>query len=96
MMVESEAYELSEEMLGAVKFGHDQMQKVIDLIISLAEKTAKEPYNFIPTDNKELINKIKSLGEKNISKAFSIADKQERQNSLSDAKQNVLVTQKKN
>ena len=91
MMVESEAYELSEkEMLGAVKFGHDQMQKVIDLIISLAEKTAKEPYNFIPNDNKELINKIKSLGEKNISKAFSIADKQERQNSLNDAKQNVL------
>ena len=91
MMVESEAYELSEkEMLGAVKFGHDQMQKVIDLIISLAEKTAKEPYNFVPTDNKELINKIKSLGEKNISKAFSIADKQERQNSLNDAKQNVL------
>ena len=91
MMVESEAYELSEkEMLGAVKFGHEQMQKVIDLIISLAEKTAKEPYNFIPTDNKELINKIKSLGEKNISKAFSIADKQERQNSLNDAKQNVL------
>ncbi len=91
MMVESEAYELSEkEMLGAVKFGHDQIQKVIDLIISLAEKTAKEPYNFIPTDNKELINKIKSLGEKNISKAFSIADKQERQNSLNDAKQNVL------
>ena len=91
MMVESEAYELSEkEMLGAVKFGHDQMQKVIDLIISLAEKTAKEPYNFVPADNKELINKIKSLGEKNISKAFSIADKQERQNSLNDAKQNVL------
>ena len=91
MMVESEAYELSEkEMLGAVKFGHDQMQKVIDLIISLAEKTAKEPYNFIPTDNKELINKIKSLGEKNISKAFSIADKQERQNTLIDVKQNVL------
>ena len=91
MMVESEAYELSEkEMLGAVKFGHDQMQKVINLIISLAEKTAKEPYNFIPTDNKELINKIKSLGEKNISKAFSIADKQERQNSLGEAKQNIL------
>mgnify|MGYP001189912457 CR=1 FL=1 len=91
MMVESEAYELSEkEMLGAVKFGHDQMQKVIDLIISLAEKAAKEPYNFIPTDNKDLINKIKSLGEKNISKAFSIADKQERQNTLNDVKQNVL------
>ena len=43
MMVESEAYELTEaEMLGAVKFGHEQMQPVIDLIISLAEDAAKE------------------------------------------------------
>ena len=82
MMVES-VYELSEKMLGAVKFGHEQMQKVIELIISLAEKTANEPYNFVPSDNKELVNKIKSLGEKDI-KAFSIADKQERQNSLND------------
>ena len=41
MMVESEAYELSEaEMLGAVKFGHEQMQPVIDLIIDLAEVAA--------------------------------------------------------
>ena len=91
MMVESEAYELSEkEMLGAVKFGHEQMQKVIDLIIGLAEKTAKEPYNFVPLNNDELINKIKSLGEKDIIKAFSIPDKQERQNALSEVKQNVL------
>ena len=91
MMVESEAYELSEkEMLGAVKFGHEQMQKVIELIISLAEKTAKEPYNFVPLNNDELINKIKSLGEKDIIKAFSIPDKQERQNALSEVKQNVL------
>ncbi len=91
MMVESEAYELSEkEMLGAVKFGHEQMQKVIELIISLAEKTANEPFNFKQSDNKELVNKIKSLGEKAISKAFSIADKQERQNTLNDIKQDVL------
>ncbi len=91
MMVESEAYELSEkEMLGAVKFGHEQMQKVIDLIISLAEKTAKEPYNFVPTDNKDLVKKLKSIGEKEISKAFSIADKQERQNTLNNVKQNIL------
>ena len=91
MMVESEAYELSEkEMLGAVKFGHEQMQKVIDLIIGLAEKTAKEPYNFVPLNNDDLINKIKSLGEKDIIKAFSIPDKQERQNALSEVKQNVL------
>ena len=91
MMVESEAYELSEkEMLGAVKFGHEQMQKVIELIIGLAEKTAKEPYNFVPLNNDELINKIKSLGEKDIIKAFSIPDKQERQNALFEVKQNVL------
>ena len=91
MMVESEAYELSEkEMLGAVKFGHEQMQKVIELIIGLAEKTAKEPYNFVPLNNDELINKIKSLAEKDIIKAFSIPDKQERQNALSEVKQNVL------
>ena len=91
MMVESEAYELSEkEMLGAVKFGHEQMQKVIELIIGLAEKTAKEPYDFVPLNNDELINKIKSLGEKDIIKAFSIPDKQERQNALSEVKQNVL------
>ena len=91
MMVESEAYELSEkEMLGAVKFGHEQMQKVIELIIGLAEKAAKEPYNFVPLNNDELINKIKSLGEKDIIKAFSIPDKQERQNALSEVKQNVL------
>ena len=91
MMVESAAYELSEkEMLGAVKFGHEQMQKVIELIIGLAEKTAKEPYNFVPLNNDELINKIKSLGEKDIIKAFSIPDKQERQNALSEVKQNVL------
>ena len=91
MMVESEAYELSEkEMLGAVKFGHEQVQKVIELIIGLAEKTAKEPYNFVPLNNDDLINKIKSLGEKDIIKAFSIPDKQERQNALSEVKQNVL------
>ena len=91
MMVESEAYELSEkEMLGAVKFGHEQMQKVIELIIGLAEKSAKEPYNFVPSNNNELISKIKSLGEKEIIKAFSIPDKQERQNALSEVKQDVL------
>ena len=44
LMVESEAHELSEEvMLGAVTFGHEQMQPVIDLIISLAEVAAKDP-----------------------------------------------------
>ncbi len=45
LMVESEAKELSEEiMLGAVMFGHDAMQAVIDAIIDLAEQAAKEPW----------------------------------------------------
>src|SRR5690606_34210496 len=51
MMVESEAYELTEaEMLGAVKFAHDAIQPVIDLIIDLAEACAKEPFDFHPVD----------------------------------------------
>ena len=45
MMVESEANELSEEiMLGAVMFGHERFQPVIDVIIDLAEACAKEPW----------------------------------------------------
>jgi polyribonucleotide nucleotidyltransferase len=55
MMVESEAYELSEaEMLGAVKFAHDSIQPVIDLIIALAEDAAKEPFDFQAPDYSEL------------------------------------------
>ncbi len=49
LMVESEARELSEEvMLGAVTFGHEQMRPVIDLIIELAEACAKEPWDIPP------------------------------------------------
>ncbi|GAB4371658.1 MAG: polyribonucleotide nucleotidyltransferase [Kiloniellaceae bacterium] len=49
LMVESEAQELTEEvMLGAVAFGHDQMAPVIDAIIALAERCAKEPMDVPP------------------------------------------------
>merc|ERR1711965_497762 len=51
MMVESEAYELTEEeMLGAVNYAHEQIQPVIDLIIGLAEDAAKEPFDFKAAD----------------------------------------------
>ena len=51
MMVESEAYELSEkEMLGAVEYGHKMMQPVIDLIVSMAEEGANEPFEFTASD----------------------------------------------
>ena len=86
MMVESEAYELSEkEMLGAVKFGHESMQPVIDMIIELAEESANEPFNFVPENTKQLEKTVKKVGEKPIRKAFTLTDKQERQKSISAA-----------
>jgi len=86
MMVESEAYELSEEeMLGAVKFGHEAMQPVIDLIISLAETAAKEPFDFSPPDIAELYGKVKAAGEAQMRAAFALKDKQERSNAISAA-----------
>ncbi len=79
MMVESEAYELTEaEMLGAVKFGHEAMQPAIDLIIDLAEAAAKEPFDFQPPDYSALAARIKELGEAQMRQAFTVQDKQER------------------
>ena len=90
MMVESEAYELSEdEMLGAVKFGHEQMQPVIDLIIDLAEAAAKEPMDYRPEDYSALYAKVKSLGEKDMRAAFAIRDKQDRTTAISTARDTV-------
>jgi polyribonucleotide nucleotidyltransferase len=84
MMVESEAYELSEEeMLGAVNFGHKAMQPVIDLIIDLAEDAAKAPFEFTPPDYEGLLKKVTKLGEKDMRKAYAIKDKQERQAAIS-------------
>jgi polyribonucleotide nucleotidyltransferase len=86
MMVESEAYELTEdEMLGAVKFGHAAMQPVIDLIVDFAEVCAKEPFNFTPPDYSALYARVKSAGEAQMRAAFAIRDKQERSNAISAA-----------
>ena len=86
MMVESEAYELSEkEMLGAVKFGHEQMASVIDMIIDLAKEAAKEPFSFNYKINDELYKKISKAGNKDLKKAFEISDKKDRQASVASA-----------
>jgi polyribonucleotide nucleotidyltransferase len=86
MMVESEAYELTEaEMLGAVKFGHDAMQPVIDLIIDFAERSAKEPFDFSPPDISGIYAKVKAAGETQMRAAFAIRDKQERTNAIGAA-----------
>ena len=86
MMVESEAYELTEaEMLGAVKFGHDAMQPVIDLIVDFAESCAKEPFDFSPPDISDIYGKVKAAGEAQMRAAFAIKDKQERSNAIGAA-----------
>ncbi len=87
MMVESEAYELSEsEMLGAVKFGHEQMQPVIDMIIDMAEACAKEPFAFDAPDYSGLYAAVKAAGESAMRDAFRITDKQDRQAAIGTAK----------
>jgi len=92
MMVESEAYELSEaEMLGAVNFAHQQIQPVIDLIISLAEETAKEPFDFTPPDYSELYEAVKAAGEEQMRAAYAIVDKQDRQNAVAAAKEAIMA-----
>ena len=88
MMVESEAYELSEEeMLGAVSFAHDALKPVVDLIVDLAEEAAKEPFDFQPPDYSALYAKVKSLGEDRMRAAFAIRDKQERVAAISAARE---------
>jgi len=91
MMVESEAYELSEaEMLGAVTFGHQAMQPVLDLIIDLAEEAAKEPFDFQPADTSALAARVKELGEGAMRAAFANTDKQQRQTAIAAARATIL------
>lgn len=93
MMVESEAYELTEaEMLGAVKFGHDRMQPVIDLIIDLAEEAAQEPLEFTPPDYGDLCDAVKTAGEDRMRTAFAIADKSTRTAAVAEAREAIGET----
>ena len=91
MMVESEAKELSEEvMLGAVMFGHDAFQPVIDAIIRLAENAAKEPWDVSETKVSEFEVKARKIAEKDLKKAYQIAEKKPRQNKVAEIKAKVL------
>ncbi len=90
MMVESEAYELSEEeMLDAVTFAHEQMQPVIDLIVDMAEDAAKEPFDFQPADYSDLYAAAKSAGETEMRAAFALTDKQERTAAVNAARETI-------
>ena len=91
MMVESEAYELTEaEMLGAVTFAHEQIQPVIDLIIDMAEDAANEPFEFTPPDYSDLFDAVKAAGEEKMRAAYAITDKQERVSAVGAAKEAIL------
>jgi polyribonucleotide nucleotidyltransferase len=90
LMVESEARELTEEiMLGAVMFGHRHFQPVIDAIIQLAEKAAKEPRELVTTDNSGLEKEMLELIEQDLRSAYGIAEKQERHKAVDAAKAKV-------
>jgi polyribonucleotide nucleotidyltransferase len=88
MMVESEAKELSEDvMLGAVKAGHESFQKVIDAIIALAEKAAKEPFAFESPDHSALLAAIQKTVGADLSAAYKIKDKGERHHAVDAARE---------
>jgi polyribonucleotide nucleotidyltransferase len=87
LMVESEAKELSEDvMLGAVMFGHRHFQPVIGAIIKLAEKAAKEPRDHSVVDNAALEKAMLGLVEKDVRAAYAIPDKMERHKAVDAAK----------
>jgi polyribonucleotide nucleotidyltransferase len=88
MMVESEAKELSEEvMLGAVVFAHEASKKVVKAIIDLAEKAAKDPWEMAEqADLSAAKKKLKDLIGKDIAAAYKVTDKSKRSNLLNEAR----------
>ncbi len=91
LMVESEAKELSEEvMLGAVVFGQKGWQPVLDAIIKLAERAAKEPREFEPLDHSEVQKAIMKVAEQDLRKAYRITAKAERYAAVDAVKAKVM------
>ncbi|MET4898783.1 polyribonucleotide nucleotidyltransferase [Sphingomonadaceae bacterium jetA1] len=88
MMVESEAKELSEEvMLGAVMYAHKASQQIINAIIDLAEQAAKDPWELkVGDDQKTVKAELKKLIGKDITAAYKLTDKQQRQTALGEAR----------
>ena len=84
LMVESEAKCLTEkQMLGAVMYGHEQLQVAIDAIDELAQRAGKPKWEFQPSEpNSELSEKIDSLARSQVESAYEISEKQERRDQL--------------
>jgi polyribonucleotide nucleotidyltransferase len=93
LMVESEAKELSEDiMLGAVMFGFKGFQTVIDAIIKLAETAAREPRELNLPDHSELAARIKAIAADDLTAAYAIREKTERRNAIDAVKAKVVET----
>ncbi len=92
LMVESEARELSEEvMLGAVLFGHEQMQPIIQAIRELAAEVGKPPLPWTPPEpDKALEEAVKAAAEERIGDAYRIADKMRRHAALDEIRNSVV------
>ncbi|MEM9839418.1 MAG: polyribonucleotide nucleotidyltransferase [Pseudomonadota bacterium] len=87
MMVESEAKELSEEvMLGAVVEGHKASREVINMIIDFAEECAKEPWDYTPPDHSDIMPAVREKAEAGLREAYQLTDKQARSNKLGEVK----------
>ena len=90
LMVESEADELSEDvMLGAVMFGHREFQPIIDACIRMAEKAAKEPRDVPVNDDSALKEQVAGLAKDGLAAAYQQADKQVRQNQIAELRDKV-------
>ena len=93
LMVESEAKELPEDiMLGAVMYGHEHFQPVLEAIVKLAERAAKEPWELKAVDNAEMVAKVRELAEGGLREAYSIASKQERRDGIAQVKETVVTS----
>jgi polyribonucleotide nucleotidyltransferase len=94
LMVESEAEVLSEDqMLGAVVFGHEQQQIVIDNINSLVAEVGKDKWDWQPeVVNAELHARVAALSEARLGDAYLITEKQERYTQINTIKAEVLQT----
>jgi polyribonucleotide nucleotidyltransferase len=93
LMVESEAKELPEDvMLGAVMHGHQHFQPVLEAIIKLAERAAKEPWDLkVSTTAEEFGAKLREQAEADLRSAYTIAGKQERRDRVAEIKESALA-----
>ncbi|PPD17225.1 MAG: polyribonucleotide nucleotidyltransferase [Methylotenera sp.] len=92
MMVESEAKELSEEiMLGAVVYGHEQMQAVIKMINEMVTEAGKDAWDWVaPEPDTALIAKVADLAAADVNAAFQIKAKGARSAKLDEIKNRVM------